>query len=346
MYGDDMKTRIYNIQQDDSQIIITDAASTLQQGGLVVFPTETVYGIGANALDPKAASNIYRVKGRPSDNPLIVHIADAKDVIKYAEVRSADVDLLIQAFWPGPFTLILPKKDCIPKAITGGLETVAIRFPDNDIAQAIINASNLPICAPSANRSGTPSSTLFQHVFDDFNGKVDIIIDGGPSFVGLESTVLDMTGPMPTILRPGYVTKTMIEEVLGYSILSQQPLIEDDDTPKSPGMKYKHYAPKGDVLLLDGTQDQIIQYLANLPNENVGVIGSSELLANVHQSIQFDLGSLTDPVTIAKRVFLALRSMDEQNVKTIYIEALEESDLGEAIMNRLYKAANYNIIHL
>ena len=341
-----MDTRIYQLAHNDLQQILTDTTSTLQAGGLVVFPTETVYGIGANALDPTAAKRIYDVKGRPSDNPLIVHIATTEDLANYAIVTSNAIKPLTDAFWPGPLTLVLPKQDIIPREITGGLSTVAIRLPDNAIAQAIISASGLPICAPSANKSGTPSSTVLKHVMDDLFGKVDIIIDGGPSLLGLESTVLDLTSDVPTILRPGSVTKSMMEQVLGYPIQDASTQVESDTAPKAPGMKYKHYAPKGQVILLEGSHNRIVSFFNHLKDPEVGLIGSSELVSQLSGIPLFDLGSIQSPDVIAKNVFLALRSMDEQNIKTIYVETFEEHELGIAIMNRLKKAASNHIKHL
>jgi L-threonylcarbamoyladenylate synthase len=338
-----METTIYHVNTDDVSRITKHAASVLKQGGLVVFPTETVYGIGANALDPDAASRIYNVKGRPSDNPLIVHIASKEDIGLYADISHPSIQPIINAFWPGPLTLVLPKKDCIPDAITGGLSTVAIRYPDNVIAQAIIKEAKLPICAPSANKSGTPSSTVFEHVYNDLNGLVDIIIDGGPSLVGLESTVLDLTSEIPVILRPGAITKSMMEAILQSEILASSDDTIDSGIPKAPGMKYKHYAPKGHVELLEGTHNQIRSFLTTIDLTDTGLIGSKELIETVAGLTTYNLGSITDINTIASNIFKALRSMDEQDISTIYIEAFEASELGIAIMNRLLKAANYNI---
>ncbi len=341
-----MKTVIYRLYEDNLELIISQSAEVIKSGGLVVFPTETVYGIGANALDKNASKKIYDVKGRPSDNPLIVHIAKHDDVYLYAKDISQDAKKLMEAFWPGPLTLVLPKTDKIPMEITGGLDTVAIRFPRNKIAQDIILKSALPVCAPSANISGTPSSTTFNHVFKDLFGKVDIIIDGGMSSGGLESTVLDVTGDIPIILRPGSITKTMIEKTLNKVVNAPDTFIEDESIPKAPGMKYKHYAPKGDVTILEGTHKQITAYLEGLNDKSVGIICTDELCSLLKDYHTFNLGSIGDIETIAKNIFLALRTMDEQNIKKIYIEAIKEQELGTAIMNRLIKAANKNIIHL
>jgi L-threonylcarbamoyladenylate synthase len=339
-----MNTLIYQWHTDDEATIVHDAASTLKEGGLVVFPTETVYGIGANALDPDAARRIYEVKGRPSDNPLIVHIADANDLSTYAVTDHPAIAPLIQSFWPGPLTLVLPKRSIVPDAITGGLDTVAVRLPNHPLAQAIIAASGCPIAAPSANTSGTPSSTAFQHVFSDLNQKVDLIIDGGPSMVGLESTVLDLTSDVPTILRPGFVTRSMIAHVLQSDVI-EGAIDEVKDIPRSPGMKYRHYAPKGYVELLEGTPDKLISFLHQQP-PSFAVIASHELCDALGDIPCFDLGPRDDMESIARSMFGALRAMDETGVPTIYIEAFEPSELGVAIMNRLIKAASGHVRRL
>ncbi|MCF7925291.1 MAG: threonylcarbamoyl-AMP synthase [Candidatus Izimaplasma sp.] len=340
-----MKTKIFHIDSDPIDDVIQTSATIIQQGGLVVFPTETVYGIGANALDKDAASHIYQVKGRPSDNPLIVHIAEKEAVSLYAKELSCDAKKLMNAFWPGPLTLVFKKKPIIPNQITGGLDTVAIRMPSHHIARQLIQQAKIPICAPSANISGTPSSTVFKHVYDDLNGKVDVIIDGGQSTVGLESTVLDVTQSKPVILRPGAITKSMIETILNKAILDESTVITDQTIPKAPGMKYRHYAPKGNVTLLEGTHKNIIKYLDTQDN-TIGVIASNELCQKLPHSHTFPLGPLDDKSLIAKNIFLALRTMDEKNIASIYIEAFDDQDLGKAIMNRLLKAANYQVKQL
>lgn len=341
-----MKTKIFSLERDSIENIVNYASKIIKNGGLVVFPTETVYGIGANALDKDAAQKIYKVKGRPTDNPLIVHIGQYDDIYKYASQVSEDAIKLIHSFWPGPLTLVLPKNAIVPDEITGGLNTVAIRYPKNLIAEGIILKSALPICAPSANISGTPSSTTFDHVYQDLNGKVDVIIDGGKSNVGLESTVLDVTNELPTILRPGAITKTMIEKILGKKINAPKINIEDDSIPKAPGMKYKHYAPKGKVTILQGSHEKINHYLSNLSEKNMGLIASTELCKLVKDIYAFDLGSVNDTEEIGKNIFLALRTMDLKNISNIYVEAFQDDELGQAIMNRLLKAANNRVINL
>lgn len=340
-----METRVFRFNQQSKDDIITISSEVIKQGGLVVFPTETVYGIGANALDKEAAKRIYNVKGRPSDNPLIVHLASKDEIGLYAKSVTSDTMKLINAFWPGPLTIVLHKTDRIPFEITGGLSTVALRMPSHPVAKALIKASEVPICAPSANISGRPSSTVYKHVYEDLFGKVDVIIDGGQSTVGLESTVLDMTTHQPTILRPGAITKSMIETILNKSVIDETDVKSDEEAPKAPGMKYKHYAPKGRVTLLKGTHKQIIEHIRQM-NQPIGVIGSNELCKELSSEITFPLGPVNDKELIAKNIFLALRTMDEKNIKDIYIEAFEEEELGQAIMNRLIKASNHHIIYL
>lgn len=341
-----MKTTIYNqidLQNTNVQHHIKDV---IQSGGIVVFPTETVYGIGANALDKNAAKKVYEVKGRPSDNPLIVHIEKPEDLSRYVEVIPDDANGLIKAFWPGPLTIIFQKRDIIPTTITGGLNTVAIRCPSNPIANAVIKFASTPLCAPSANISGKPSSTLFEHVVDDMMGKVDIIIDGGKSQIGLESTVLDLTSEEPTILRPGFITRQMIETVLNKSVLDKS-VVTPTEVPKSPGMKYKHYAPSGVITVLYGKEVDIINYIntqlsTNL-NVKIGVICSTELYDKIQTSRKFDIGSMSNDAEVASNLFIALRKMDELGVDIIYTHAFSELELGNATMNRLLKASSYNI---
>ncbi|MFP4286565.1 MAG: L-threonylcarbamoyladenylate synthase [Candidatus Izemoplasmataceae bacterium] len=344
-----MKTSIYTVDQMQNQLVKKHLAKILKEGGLVVFPTETVYGIGANALDPLAASKIYEVKGRPADNPLIVHI----DNLHMLKALTLEINLqarkLIQAFWPGPLTLIFKKSDLVPNTITANLDTVAIRFPSHPAARQLIKLAKFPIAAPSANISGRPSSTLFKHVKEDLDGLVDIIIDGGKSTIGLESTVLDVTTEVPTILRPGSITKRMIESVLEHSITDASKT-EVIDAPKSPGMKYTHYAPKGKIILVDGLKEEVIDYINKaitiLDHEKTAVICAKEYVSAIKCKHIFDLGSIEDSEEIASNLFIALRTMDELGIEQIYTHSFKDEQLGQAIMNRLLKAAGYNIIRL
>jgi L-threonylcarbamoyladenylate synthase len=340
-----MKTKILELKTHTLEEIAATASVVLKNGGLVVFPTETVYGIGANALDKDAASKIYMVKGRPSDNPLIVHLSSSDQISLYAKADHPYLKLLTNAFWPGPLTIVLPKKDNIPSEITGGLQTVALRSPSHPIAQAILQKSQLPVCAPSANISGTPSSTSFSHVLDDLNSAVDIIINGGESTVGLESTVLDLTSDVPIILRPGSITKEMLEECIQSPVLLSDSTQKVKDIPKAPGMKYKHYSPKGDAFILKGSHEQIISFFKQTPKE-AALIACTNIVSKIDNRITFDLGYENDLETIAKYIFHALREMDRMNVPTIYIQSFPNKGLGVAIMNRLKKAANNKIITL
>ncbi|WP_051659070.1 L-threonylcarbamoyladenylate synthase [Acholeplasma hippikon] len=321
---------------------------TILQGNLVIFPTETVYGIGANGLNPEASKRIYQAKGRPSDNPLILHIADRNDLYKYVRYVSEDAEKLMDAFWPGPLTMVFEKNELVPKETSGGLETVAIRFPKDKTAQQVIKLAGVPIAAPSANISGKPSSTKFEHVLEDFNGRVDIIIDGGPSEIGLESTVIDMTGDIPTILRPGYVTKKMVEKVLKYTVQDVSGT-KPTGQVKSPGMKYTHYKPKGEVLLIRGSIEKMAAYVCEqkikLEGHKIAVICESEYQELFNVNV-VPLGSKDNQLQMAHNLFSSLRDMDKESVEYIYIHYLNKDELGYALMNRLEKAAGYQILDL
>lgn len=325
---------------------IQKAAYILKQGGLVAFPTETVYGIGANALSETAIKKIYTAKGRPSDNPLIVHIGHVDDVNEYAQNISEVAKKLMNKFWPGPLTLIFKKKPIINETITGGLDTVAIRLPANEIARAIIKEAKLPIAAPSANRSGKPSPTRAKHVIEDLGGRVDMIVDGGKAQIGLESTVLDVSGSVPVILRPGSITKKMLEEVVGEVLIDPALLTgQENIKPKSPGMKYRHYAPKGHLTVIYGEEEKAISYI----NENVqtlmntgrkvAIISTVEEASLYHGSNIMIIGSMHDHKEIASNLFKLLRLADEQQIEYIFTRAFSEEDIGMATMNRLLKAA-------
>ena len=252
-------------------------------------------------------------------------------------------------FWPGPLTMVLNKKEIIPHVVSGGLSTVGVRIPSSTAARDLIRAAGVPICAPSANISGKPSSTLFKHVLEDFNGKVDMMIDGGQVDIGLESTVIDMTTPIPILLRPGAITKEMIEEALGIGIMDSTK-DEVKDIPKAPGMKYRHYAPKGKVYLVDGSREKVISYInqeiKTLDEKKYGVIAPSEYQTELKGFYKVNLGSIDDMEEIGRNIFLALRQMDQLNIEKIFIPALPQHDLGQAIMNRLLKAAGGNLIQL
>lgn len=345
-----MKTTLYHASELDSPLIKAHIHEVIASGGLVVFPTETVYGIGANALDSVAVKRIYHAKGRPSDNPLILHLDHVERLKEHVKTIPEIAYPLMKAFWPGPLTMIFEKKDHIPMDVTGGLNTVAIRIPSHPVALKVIEIASVPICAPSANLSGKPSSTEFKHVLEDFMDKVDIIIDGGQTDLGLESTVLDLTTSVPMILRPGMVTQEMIEKVIHIPIIDASE-VALKETPKSPGMKYKHYAPMGEVTLLRGTVEAIEGYLNRIKKEQIesrssAILAPKEFDKRLIGYYQFELGSVFYPDAIAKQLYSMLRLMDELSIQTIFIVLIKEHPLNKAIMNRLLKAANHQIVDL
>lgn len=325
----------------------------LKSGGLVAFPTETVYGLGANALDTDAVKNIFKAKGRPSDNPLIVHIWNVSQIDELVLEISESAKLLIDKFWPGPLTLLFKKSEKVPLVTSGGLDTVAIRMPDNEIALRLLESVNIPIAAPSANTSGRPSPTNSQHVLEDLNGKVDIIIDGGITGVGLESTVLDLTCETPMILRPGGVTYEDLIKVLGK--VEYDPAIEtmkENVRPKSPGQKYRHYSPLADMEIFSGNIDLMIKEINKKAEEytekglNVGIIATDETIDKYSSLNIKSVGSRKKLETIATNLFHVLREFDKLDVDVILSEGVEETQIGKAIMNRMKKAAGGNITYL
>lgn len=342
-------------QPSDAEVI-AQASAILKRGGLVAFPTETVYGLGGDGLLPSAAKKIYEAKGRPSDNPLIVHIADKQMVWELAQTVPASAQRLMDAFWPGPMTLILPKKDIVPSATTGGLDTVAIRCPSHPVARALITQSGICIAAPSANRSGRPSPTKAEHVIEDLNGRIDMIIDSGAVEIGLESTIIDVTGEIATILRPGYVTQKMILTVLDEVAVDPAILEEhanENLVAKAPGMKYKHYAPKGALTLVEGADLTVVSAKINelvaqdvAAGKKAAVIATQESKARYQAPIVLTMGCRSDSASVAHECFSILREMDTLGVDVIYCESFEREALGQAIMNRLLKAAGYRVLRL
>ncbi len=322
-------------------------ANLLKAGKTVVFPTETVYGLGANALDPEAAKKIYEAKGRPSDNPLIVHISKKEDVDFLAGNISQDSKLLMKAFWPGPLTLILDKSDNVPIETTGGLMTVAIRMPSNPIARKLIDLAGVPIAAPSANISGRPSITSSKYLVEELCERVDAIIISEDSEIGLESTVIDMTASTPVILRPGKIGKTEIEKILNKEIELDPSLKDENAAPKSPGMKYKHYSPNATVIVVTGSLDEmklkINQKLSLDKNisDKVKVVCLEDRVS-VYDGYGISWGKNSQEA--AKNLFKILRLMDEQNIEVVYFEALNSDEISEAVMNRLIKAAGNMIL--
>lgn len=348
-----MQTRIRKVDENciDPKIM-EEAGKLLKSGELVAFPTETVYGLGANALDTQAAAKIYSAKGRPSDNPLIVHIAEMESLALITkEIPKAAVKLA-EKFWPGPLTMVLKKSDAVPYGTTGGLDTVAVRMPSHPIALEMIRQGGGYVAAPSANTSGRPSPTLASHVADDMNGIIPLILDGGPVGIGIESTIVDLTEEIPTILRPGFITKEMLEEVVG-TVQMDQGLAENSKTPpKAPGMKYRHYAPRAELIIVEGNSDAVIAKINALAEENrkqgiiTGIIGTEETVSNYRTGIVKSIGTRSDELTISSHLYRILREFDESDAEVIYSESFEEGAMGNAIMNRLLKAAGHKMIYV
>lgn len=349
-----MDTKIIKINTDDMKDeCLHEAEDILRSGGLVAFPTETVYGLGANALDEYASEKIYEAKGRPSDNPLIVHISKTEDIVTLAKDIPDKAYQLAKVFWPGPLTIILKKKECVPYKTTGGLDTVAIRLPANRIARSLIAESGVFIAAPSANLSGKPSPTTAEHVINDLSGKINMIIDGGHATLGLESTIVDLTGEKPMILRPGCITKTMLHNVIGNidydpAILNMNP--DKNLRPKAPGMKYRHYAPEGSLTIYEGDINLVVNAINRKTKENlesgnsVGVIATEETRARYQYGVVKTVGTRKDEASIAAGLYGILREFDELHTQFIYSESFADNSLGQAIMNRLLKAAGYHVI--
>ncbi len=317
------------------------AVRAIKRGSLVAFPTETVYGLGADAFNEKAVGKVYAAKGRPSDNPLIVHVADPEQIDAFAQ-RNEWADKLIKAFWPGPLTMILPvKPGALSATVTGGLDTVAIRMPDNDLTRSLIREADTPIVGPSANTSGRPSPTIAQHVYHDLHGKISGILDGGSTRIGVESTVIDLSTDVPTVLRPGKITPEQIEVILGTDVEAGQHAVKADEVPKAPGMKYRHYAPDKDVYMV--TEDEWTQAIiwAQSQLDPVGIMLTNDLIAE-HQLSGMDfVWSLgPDADSAAAKLFAGLRHFDAQpNVNTILVAKMPETSANAAYNNRLNKAA-------
>lgn len=349
-----METEIVFIDEKNiDQDIIDRAGDIIKRGGLVAFPTETVYGLGGDALNRESSRKIYAAKGRPSDNPLIVHIADMEALAGIVS-EIPDVALkLADNFWPGPLTMIFNKSDVVPMDTTGGLDTVAVRMPVDSVARRFIRASGGYVAAPSANISGRPSPTSGRFVIEDMNGRIDMIIQGDDSRIGLESTIVDITSDRPMILRPGYITKEMLEEVVGE--VWTDPTILDatcTERPKAPGMRYRHYAPKGDLKVVKGPDTKVIEYInsacevAESLGRRVGVIATGENASCYSYGNIKCVGNRADEEMIAHRLYTILREFDDEDVEVIYSEAFDEGRLGGAIMNRLLKAAGHQVIDL
>lgn len=329
---------------------LKEAGQIIKDGGLVAFPTETVYGLGGDALNPESSKKIYAAKGRPSDNPLIVHVASMEDLSRIVKEVPDSARKLADAFWPGPLTMIMEKNDKVPYETTGGLDTVAIRMPNNQIALGLIREAGGYIAAPSANTSGRPSPTVAKFCVEDLSGKIEMIIDGGQVGIGLESTIVDLTSDVPMILRPGYITLDMLKEVLG-EVTIDKTIIDSSSTqkPKAPGMKYRHYAPKGQLTIVQGPEKEVIAYIneetakAKALGKRTGVIGTDDSKQFYEADIVKSVGSRQDEKTIAHELFKVLREFDDENVDIMFSESFDESGIGQAIMNRLLKAAGHNV---
>ena len=333
--------------------IIEKAGRILKEGGLVAFPTETVYGLGGNALNPASSEKIYAAKGRPSDNPLIVHISEKDDVYQIAEQVSERAKQLMEAFWPGPLTLIFSKKALVPDKTTGGLSTVAVRMPSDKIARALIRASGGFVAAPSANASGRPSTTTAAHVAEDLSGRIEMILDGGQAVIGLESTIVDVSEEQPVILRPGVITRAMMESVIGPVEIDRAVIAPDSHVkPKAPGMKYRHYAPKASLTIVEGETKDVIEAVNRLSAEaaaegkRVGIMATDETAGCYKGVLVKSLGARSREEEISMHLFEVLRSFDETDVDCIYSESFGDAAIGQAIMNRLLKAAGHRVIEV
>lgn len=342
-----MNTQLLHPAADPNAI--ATAAELLRRGEVVGIPTETVYGLAADACNVDAVHRIFDAKGRPQDNPLIVHIADFEQIYDIAAVVPDEAKALAEAYWPGPMTLILPKKEIIPMVTSGGLNTVGIRLPSHPIARAIIRAAGFPLAAPSANLSGRPSTTTAQHVMEDLNGKIAAVVDGGPCSVGVESTVVSLCGNVPRLLRPGGISLEQLEAVLGAVAVDRalREKIDDTETVSAPGMKYRHYAPKAPVTVVFGTPEQSAAYIFAHLGENSGVLCFDDCAERfAGQAVVETFGRSDDEAEQAREVFDALRRFDTTDVTEIYAQCPPSTGIGLAVSNRIKKAAGFHVIDL
>lgn len=349
-----MKTEYVDLRDGkDVKEGLYKAAEIIKTGGLVAFPTETVYGLGANGLDENAVPKIYEAKGRPSDNPLILHISEFDEIENIVKEIPDVAFVLADEFWPGPLTMVFKKSDRVPYRTTGGLESVAVRMPSNKIARELIKMAGVPVAAPSANSSGRPSPTKADHVLCDLDGKIDMVIDGGTVDIGLESTIVDVTGEVPVILRPGFITEEMLSEAIGRvktddAVKNLSP--DKDIKPKAPGMKYRHYAPQGKMTIYKGKPEKVVKIIneetAKSEGKKTAVLATDETKRYYKADIVISVGSREDCESIAHNLFATLRSFDDMGAEIIFSEGFDESRLGFAIMNRLHKSAGYNIVNV
>lgn len=350
-----MDTQVIQVdERQEAAKLLQHAGEMIKAGGIVAFPTETVYGLGGDALNPDSSRKIYEAKGRPSDNPLIVHIYRMDDLPAIAARIPEAARKLAEAFWPGPLTMIFQKTDLVPYETTGGLDTVAVRMPNHPAAQELIRAAGGYIAAPSANLSGKPSPTSAKYVLEDMMGRADMIIDGGDVEIGLESTIVDMTEDVPLILRPGYITKEMLEEALHSPVGEDKTMMSEDtgEKPKAPGMKYRHYAPKGELTIIDGETEKVTAYIneqtsrLQAAGHRVGIVGTDATIGKYGGDVCKSAGSRTDEKTIARQLYRILREFDDEKVTVIFSESFDSAGIGQAIMNRLLKAAGHRVVHV
>ena len=339
-----MKTLVLHADHKDTAAI---AAQIIKDNGLVAIPTETVYGLGANGLSEEAVAKIFVAKGRPQDNPLILHVANPLDIENFCRNIPAAAYALADAFWPGPLTMVLPARDCVPKCTTAGLSTVAVRCPDNDVTRKIISLAGVPLAAPSANISGKPSTTTADHVLHDHDGKIPAIVDGGPCRVGVESTIVDLTEERPRLLRPGGITPEQLISVLGDLVVDKAVTaqIDKDAVVKAPGMKYKHYAPQSEVVIVAGSREQAAAYIHKNITSNDRVLCFEEELPLYHDCNPLSYGKESDVNTLSAGLFAALRELDDPKISKVYARCPEGDGVAYAVQNRLKKAAAFRIIN-
>ncbi len=338
-----MTTQLLTTSKQD----LERAAAIIKNGGLVGIPTETVYGLGANGLDPEAVKKIFEAKGRPQDNPLILHIHDASQLHAFCREVPESALMLAEAFWPGPLTMILPVRDCVPKTTTAGLDTVGVRCPDNDATREIIRLAGVPIAAPSANTSGKPSTTTAAHVLHDMEGKIDAVVDGGPCRVGVESTIVDLTGPAPRLLRPGGIGPEALRELLGVLIIDRAVVgeIAADAVVRAPGMKYKHYAPAAEVLIVEGSREAAAAYVRGHFQPGDAVLCFAEELPLYEGLNPTAYGAEADPASLSAGLFAALRKLDDGEIQRIFARCPTGGGVSVATRNRLRKSAGFHVVN-
>ena len=340
-----MKTEIIKASGKDLKKAVRKAAGLIQKGELVAFPTETVYGLGGNGLDAEASKKIYAAKGRPSDNPLILHIGDATQLGPLVKDVPETAAKLMDSFWPGPLTLVFRKSELVPAETSGGLDTVAVRMPSDPVANAFLRACKVPVAAPSANLSGRPSPTKAAHVIEDMEGRIACILDGGEVPIGVESTIVDCTGSVPVLLRPGFITLAEMETVVGRidtdPAVTREGILSRTEVgkPKAPGMKYRHYAPKAPLTVVSGEYGKVRDYIIEHTDSDTGILTVDEHIRDFREGYVLSAGTIADPNTVAHNLFSILRAFDALGVKTILSEDFTDIDIGTAIMNRLLKAA-------